>query len=166
MTIVMGVDPGPLESAYVLWDGEHIVEQADAKNEDILEALRDPGRSFNIVPPNVVAIEQIRGFGVMASDALFDTCWYSGRFYEAFGAHRTFMVPRKEAAAHVCGVGGISKDQFVREAIISRFGGKERAVGTKKDPGPLHGVSGHRWAALAICLTWWDKHAAVVGELA
>lgn len=166
MAIVLGIDPGPEESAWVLWNGERILEMGDVKNEDLLAALKDPVRSFNIVPPDVVAIEQIRGFGVMASDALFDTCFWSGRFYEAFGPDRTFMIPRKEAAAHVCGVGGISKDQFVREALIGRFGGKDKAIGTKKHPGVLHGVSGHRWAALCIAVTWFDKHAPVEAELA
>jgi len=68
------------------------------------------------------------------------------------------MLPRKDAAAHVCGQGGISKDQFVREAIIARFGGKEKAIGSRKEPGVLYGISGHCWAALAVALTWMDAH--------
>ena len=135
MSVVCGVDPGPEDSAFVLWDGSRIVEFGNAPNGDLLAALVDPVRSWNIVPPDVLAIEQIRGFGVMASDKLFDTCCWTGRFLQAFGEARTFWVPRKKAAAHICGVGGISKDSFVREALIAKFGGKEVAVGKKAAPG-------------------------------
>jgi len=108
----------------------------------------------------VCAIEQIRGFGVLASDKLFDTCHWTGRFLQQFGDHRTFMIPRKVAAAHVCGHGGISKDSFVREALIARFGGKDTAIGSKRSPGPLYGISGHLWPALAVAITYWETRRA------
>ena len=53
-----------------------------------------------------------------------------------------------------------AKDANVRQAIIDRFagvGGKAVAVGTKKTPGPLYGISNHKWSALALCLVWIDK---------
>ena len=52
-----------------------------------------------------------------------------------------------------------AKDANVRQAIIDRFagvGGKAVAVGTKKNPGPLYGISNHKWSALALCITWID----------
>ena len=153
---VIGIDPGPIESAYVMWDGSAVLDKGDVDNDVFRRLLQKDEWTDHC------AIEQIRGFGVMASDALFDTCWWTGRFFDAFGEHRTTMVPRKEAAKHICGVGGISKDQFVREAIIARFGGKERAIGSKKSPGPLYGISGHKWAALAVALTWHDLNCGAV----
>jgi hypothetical protein len=123
--IVIAIDPGPTESACVLWDGSRIVDHANPGNRELVTLLENPDGCFDHC-----AIEQIRGFGVMASDALFDTCMWTGRFLQAFGEHRTTWIPRKVAAAHVCGTGGISKDQFVREALIARFGGKETAIGT------------------------------------
>ena len=161
---VIGIDPGPEESGYVIWDGERILEFGNARNEVLAVALDNltypfppDGDRLFINEPEECAIEQIRGFGVMASDKLFDTCMWTGRFLHAFGQHRTHWVPRKTAAAHICGVGGISKDQFVREALIARFGGKELAVGIKKQPGPLYGISGHLWAALAVAITYYDQ---------
>jgi hypothetical protein len=41
-----------------------------------------------------------------------------------------------------------AKDANIRQALIDRFG----AVGTKKMPGPLFGVSSHYWAALAVAV--------------
>jgi hypothetical protein len=160
--IVIGIDPGPEESGYVLWDGAHILEFGNTDNHALLEALEDPVRNFQVMPPEHCAIEQIRGFGVMASDKLFDTCAWSGRFLQAFGESRTTWIPRKEAAAHICGQGGISKDKFVREALLARFGGSEKAIGNKKNKGPLHGISGHLWAALAVAITFFDRHAVKV----
>jgi hypothetical protein len=106
-----------------------------------------------------IAIEQIRGFGVMASDKLFDTCMWSGRFLQAFGESVTHWVPRKEVAKHLCQSFG-SNDKYVREAIISRFGG-EGAIGKKAQPGPLYGISSHLWAALAVALTCYDRRTAL-----
>jgi len=156
---VIGVDPGPESSAYVIWDGERIIGKDNRENKELLSYFAkwdEQTSSGHYTRGAVLAIEQIRGFGVMASDGLFDTCWWTGRFFQAFGEHRTYMVPRKKAAAHICGVGGISKDQFVREALIARFGGKDVAVGKKSAPGPLYGISGHLWPALAVALTYWD----------
>jgi len=160
---VIAIDPGPTESAVVLWDGEKIISSCDMPNENIVEALAEWDEAIPewdterpLDTDYVCAIEQLRGFGVLASDAIFDTCWWSGRFAQAFGMKRTHMIPRKKAAAHICGTGGISKDQFVREAIIQRFGGKEKAVGSKKSPGILYGISSHKWAALCIALYYWD----------
>lgn len=158
MSEVLGIDPGPEESAYVLWDGERILELGNAPNRDLLCSLEDPARSFNIVPPSVCAIEQVRGFGIMASDGLFDTCCWSGRFLQAFGEHRTAWVPRKQVSKHICGTAGISHDKFIREALITRFGGKDIALGKKAAPGVLYGVAGHLWAALAVAITWWDQN--------
>lgn len=155
--IVTAIDPGPTESAYVIWDGVRVLSHGDMDNEALLSIINPA--CFNGFATDRLAIEQIRGFGVMASDKLFDTCWWSGRFFQAFGPSLTTMIPRKWAAAHICGQGGISKDQFVREALIARFGGKDVAIGNKKSPGPLYGITSHRWAALAVAITWMDQYA-------
>jgi hypothetical protein len=167
-TIVLAIDPGPAESAYVFWDGERILAKGNITNGELLQQLRT---SFcrTILPdtahfgPDHCAVERIRGFGLMASDALFDTCEFVGRIQEAFGESRTTLIPRKEVARHVCQNTGVSHDKFIREAIITRFGGPE-AIGKKSAPGPLYGVAGHVWAALAVALTWYDRLAVAERE--
>jgi hypothetical protein len=48
-----------------------------------------------------------------------------------------------------------AKDANIRQALIDRFGGsKEAAIGTIKRQGPLYGVKGHEFAALAVAVTW------------
>ena len=51
-----------------------------------------------------------------------------------------------------------AKDRNVRLAIEDRRGGRRAAVGLKKSQGPLYGIKAHEWSALAIAITWFDKH--------
>lgn len=152
--IVIAIDPGPEVSAYVVWNGDRILEYENIANRDLLTHLvnaRERGK------PEVCAIEQVRGFGIMASDGLFDTCQWTGRFLQAFGEERTHLIPRKAVSKHICGTGGISHDKFIREALITRFG----PPGTKAAKGMLYGVAGHLWAALAVAVTYWDTKGTI-----
>ena len=163
--VICGIDPGPDESAYVLWDTEsqRILGKENVPNTQMLQMLSStvPLSFANLWPdgvqPQYLAIERVRGFGIMASDALFDTCENVGRFEHAFGAKRTSLIPRKGIATHICQNSGATHDKFIREALITRFGGEARAIGSKKTGyGPLHGITGHLWAALATALTCAD----------
>jgi hypothetical protein len=64
---------------------------------------------------------------------------------------------RATVKAHLCR-SAKAKDSNVRQALIDLFGGKENAIGTKKTPGPLYGISGDVWAALAVAVTWYDAN--------
>lgn len=152
--VLIAIDPGPEESAYVVWDGEHILSKGDEPNVVLVKWLATPALLRHA--PNICAIEQVRGFGIMASDGLFDTCQWTGRFLQAFGEPRTHLIPRKMVSKYICGTSGVSHDKFIREALITRFGGKDVAIGNKAKPGILYGIAGHTWAALALGLTWWD----------
>ena len=44
-------------------------------------------------------------------------------------------------------------DANLRAALLDRYGGSGRAIGTRKAPGPLYGVKSHAWAALALAVT-------------
>ncbi len=142
---VYGIDPGARESAVVTWDGEKIVGAYQAENYKILFALRETSG-------HVVAIEQIRGYGIVAGDDTFDTCEWAGRFAEAANHCQVIMLPRKEIKKHLCG-NTTTNDKYIRQALIDRIGPQ----GTKKAPGPTFGIAGHLWAALACAITAADK---------
>jgi len=148
--IVIGIDPGPAESAYVVWDGEQIVDLREYPNGTMVNAILTRWQ-FDILPPapGKVAIEQIRGFGVPAGNKLFDTCFWTGRFVERLGEENCILVPRGEVKKHF----QAHNDRFVREALIARLG----EPGTKKNPGPTYGMKGHLWAALAVAITAFDQ---------
>jgi hypothetical protein len=57
---------------------------------------------------------------------------------------------------HLCGTNK-AKDANVRQALLDMFprtgGGAVPQVGTKKEPGPLYGISTHAWPALGVAIT-------------
>lgn len=149
MTVV-GIDPGPKESAYVTWDGEKIVNPVDGflshctvPNEDMLSLLL-------ILHRLPVAIEWIEGFGLRVGQETFDTCRWVGRFEQAAGG--IHLLGRKAISSHLCNVAQAG-DKFIRQALIARIG----EPGTKRVPGPTYGIVGHEWSALACAVVYWDQ---------
>jgi len=49
-----------------------------------------------------------------------------------------------------------AKDGQIRNVLIDRWGGKDVAIGNKKQPGPLFGVTADCWQVLAIAVTFSD----------
>ena len=48
---------------------------------------------------------------------------------------------------------GAKRDSMVRHTMIEMHGGDRRtAIGNNNNPGPLHGVTSHAWAALAVAV--------------
>ena len=68
------------------------------------------------------------------------------------GLKRWRWIERREEKLHLCD-SPRANDSTIRQAIIDRFGGKDAAIGKKKVPGPLYGISGDVWAALAVAIT-------------
>ena len=145
--VIIGIDPGSKESAFVVWEAkkEFILTAKVFPNAELLEILRESYKS------EIFAIEQIRGYGIVAGDDTFDTCEWSGRFREAHESKggKVVMIPRKEVKRCLCG-NTTTNDKYIRMALIERFG----EVGTKKNPGRLFGISGHLWSALAVAVTY------------
>ena len=61
-------------------------------------------------------------------------------------------MPRRRVKLELCN-SVRANDASIRQAVIDIYGGKDRAVGRKATPGPLYGVSGDVWAALAVGIT-------------
>jgi hypothetical protein len=84
---------------------------------------------------------------------IFETVYWSGIFAQAFGLDSVVRIPRKAVKIHLCG-NMKAKDTNIRQAIIDRYGGKDKAIGTKKTGyGVLHGFSADTWSALAVAIT-------------
>jgi hypothetical protein len=109
-----------------------------------------------------VAIEMIASYGMPVGREVFETCVWIGRFQQALESPGTAeLVYRKDVKLHLCG-SPRAKDGNVRQALIDLFpatgGGKTPQIGTKKQPGPLYGMSSHAWAALGVAITAKAKH--------
>jgi len=140
-TTIIGVDPGPREFAWVLWDGARVLECGDAPNYQ-------PGSWLNVAGGRRVAVEWIESFGMAVGREVFETVFSIGRMSAMKDVR---LVPRRDVKLHVCG-SPRAKDGNIRQALIDRFG----PVGTKKNPGPLFGISKHKWAAVAVAVTAFD----------
>lgn len=139
--IILAIDPGPTQSAFVRWDGSRVIQcdwVVNAFVRDIV-AMRHHDET--------IAIEMIASYGMAVGASVFDTCVEIGRMVQAAEGRAT-MVFRRDVKLHLCG-SARAKDPNIRQALLDRFG----PVGTKKNPGPLYGVKSHIWSALAVAVT-------------
>lgn len=142
--MVLGVDPGYKQSAFVIYEpkAQIILNHAIVDNEILLNNIKDG--SLGAV--DLLAIEFPEGFGMTAGQELFHTCRWAGLFEGAFRG-KVQLCGRKAIKVHLCGHTS-AKDKDTREALIHRFG----EPGTKKNPGKLYGIASHGWAALATAI--------------
>lgn len=155
---IFAIDPGPKKSALVAFDGAIVTGHKHYDNHELLLALRhQPAR-----PGDVLVIEQIASMGMAVGAEVFETCVVTGRFIEAWsGAGETRAwgrMKRHEIKQILCGTQR-AKDPNIRQALIDRFGpGKDIAIGKKASPGPLYGIAGDEWSALAVAIAWWERN--------
>lgn len=149
--MILAIDPGPVESAWVLWDGEKLLSFGKRGNAQVLHEVL-PAASGQSRP--FLVIEKIACMGLAVGAEVFETVFWSGRFAQAFGADRCDRITRHAVKINLCG-SARAKDANIRQSIIDRFGGPA----TIKKGGPLYKVSGDCWSALAVALTWCDLKA-------
>jgi hypothetical protein len=152
---IIAIDPGPTRSALVYLEGERPTWTLLAENKVIRDALMMDCGLFEFDSMATVVIEQIESFGMPVGREIFECVFWSGRFAECWGGPWT-RVTRKAVKLHLCGQTR-AKDPNIRQAIIDRFGGQERAIGRKAAPGPLYTIKADLWSALALGLTYLDQ---------
>lgn len=143
--MILAIDPGNEVSGVVRLDGAAVLFADVMPNADVLELIR-------LSRPPVLAIEMIASYGMPVGAEVFDTCRWIGRMEQVRLPHPAQLVFRRDVKLHLCG-SARAKDANIRQALIDRWGGKARAVGTSKQRGPLYGVKSHAWAALAVAVT-------------
>jgi len=163
--LILGIDPGPRSSGLVLyaWDqtGPGVVVQS------IKDATLDTVRKFiddlADMEDAVVVVERTQA-GPPSTQVVLTT-EVVGRIMERCDAQNVrydTYYRRDVLQALACARIG-NKDSLVRMACIELHGGdKATAVGTKKNPGPLYGVSSHAWQALGVVcahvFSWHPNH--------
>ena len=148
--IVMAVDPGTEQSAFVIWNGVEIFAH-DIVPNDVMRAQYILGGKHIA---DVLTIEKIESFGMPVGKEVLRTVFWSGRFAEAWEPKRWEEVTRREVKIHICGHAR-ANDANVRQALIDRFG----PPGVKAMKGLLYKIKGHEYAALAVAVTFHDQHA-------
>jgi len=152
---VLGIDPGNVESAYVLLDDNlKPVRFGKVKNEELSDMIYR-GLSDECTG---VAIEMIASYGMAVGETIFDTCVWIGRFTEQVinesGITPTYIY-RKDEKMNLCHTMK-AKDSNIRQALIDRFG----IVGKKASPGFFYGFKSDIWAAMAVGVTYYDMYVA------
>jgi hypothetical protein len=148
---LLAIDPGNEESALLLYDDSGPVRWEKLPN-DIARQQIEGGQWI----ADQMAIEMVASYGMPVGATVFETCVSIGRFVELWeGLHpgqEAQFIYRRTVKLHICGTAR-AKDANVRQALIDRYGGKEKAIGKKATPGPLYGMSGDCWSALAVAVT-------------
>lgn len=146
MTVtVLAIDPGPTRSAWLILADGRVEGWAIESNLGLL--LAPPVRTVDLA-----VIEKVEGYGMPVGAEVFETVYYSGQLAEGLRQRGVPVqrIGRKAVKAHLCGTTK-AKDPNVRQALIDRFGGSA-AIGRKAAPGPLYGLSGDGWGALALAV--------------
>ena len=156
--MILAIDPGPEQSAFVLFDGERVRHHGIRPTSDVLAEASFRARQDALWITDAI-FEGVESYGMAVGAEVFETVFQTGRMFEAacrdYGDGHVHRLFRKQIKLHLCG-SVRAKDANIRQALIDRFGGS-KAKGTKAQPGPLYGVSSHCWAALAVAVTWHDR---------
>lgn len=150
MTQLLAIDPGPKESAFVLFSEGRIAAHDKILNGDMLDFRRD----FR----STCVIEMIGSMGMAVGAEVFETVFWIGRFFQV-NPDTCERMSRGVVKMHLCG-SMRAKDGNIRQALIDRYSdgsGAKSTIGTKKNPGPLYGFAGDQWQALALGVTYAEQ---------
>jgi hypothetical protein len=146
---ILAIDPGNIESAFVIVDDTDykIISFGKVDNNELLMGMWGLMDEFGY---QKTVIEMVACYGMPVGKEVFDTCVWIGRFYE-HSANVSLMY-RKDVKMNICNTMK-AKDANIIQALKDRFGDK----GTKKKPGWFYGISADVWQAYALAVTFIDS---------
>ena len=146
---VYGVDPGPQDTGWVIWNSKAVLECGITPNSQFLERLRDSKASIPMY------VEMIASYGMPVGKETFETCLWIGRYVEDWSilGFPWQLCYRLQIRTHHCR-DARAGDANVNTALRDKYGGK----GTKKNPGPFYSVKSHMWSALAVATYALESH--------
>lgn len=155
----IGIDPGNIESAYVVVEDDlsKVLEKGKVENHELMKLLTRFKLTYDI---RYVAIEMIASYGMAVGASVFDTCVWIGRFKE----HclkllwEVEFVYRKEEKMLLCN-SMKAKDSNIRQALVDRFAPNtpNKGKGYKSNPGFFYGFKSDIYAALAVACVFYEK---------
>lgn len=153
MTMLVAIDPGPEESAFVVFVDGAPTSFGKKPNVELLlplARLAECNQSAKLV------LEMIASYGMPVGAPVFQTCVWIGRFIQIWTSNGAphALITRQEVKLELCG-NRAAKGANIRQALIDRFGpDKRKAIGLKHKPGPLYGVKDDVWSALAVGIAY------------
>lgn len=147
---MLAIDPGNVESAYVVYDRRRRKFGAFGKvpNERLLSLIYH-------VKPDFIVCEEICSYGMAVGKTTFDTVRFTGRIQQlSLSEGIPFrLIPRYKVKASLAPLPR-KNDRDVRAAMLKLYGEQ----GTKAAPGPTYGMSKDMWAALAVAHAFSTYH--------
>ena len=159
--MLLAIDPGTTESAYVILNDElKPIKFGKVENTALTAIIPEVMYDYRI---NDVAIESVASYGMAVGKEVFETCFWSGRFWEIslrrMDLKSVKAIYRKEEKMNLCG-SMKAKDSNIIQALVDRFatGQPNHGKGTKKEKGWFHGFSKDVWQAYACGITYYDLY--------
>ena len=137
--IVVGIDPGPRKHGVIKWHGDRATNAEYLTTDGVEQYLDD------VEPFDVLAIEWVNCYGRAVGADVFETAYNCGRFSKWNGP--VVRIARPEVCLELVG-DRRAKKPTVNRFLLDTYGPK----GTMKKRGPLYGVAGHVWDALAVAV--------------
>lgn len=160
--MILAIDPGCTESAYVILDEQLKPVKFGKIDNDCMEAAIKYEFDWNKI--RHFAIEMVASYGMAVGKEVFDTVFWIGRFWEAAGCNADYpiakrLIYRKDEKMNLCHSMN-AKDGNIIQALIDRFayGVPNKGKGTKKNPGWFYGFKNDIWQAYAIGVTYYDLY--------
>ena len=155
MSIILAIDPGPEKSAWLIYNSETKLPEKFNINENRY-------LMYNLPSADEMVIEMVASYGMSVGKSVFETCVWTGRFIQEWLVEQgkeAVKIYRHQVKMHLCN-SMRAKDSNIRQTLIDKFsptgGGKCPQIGTRKQKGPLYGITKDLWSALAIAVTYTD----------
>jgi hypothetical protein len=151
---ILAIDPGTTQTAYAIYapDTASLLDFGILDNAAMLGHLDTIAENYPVMH---MAIEMMASMGMAVGQTVLETATWIGRYIQSWvtaPGHTYELIYRVDEKLHLCGTPR-AKDANIRQSIMDRYGSTRQAViGTKKNPGPLYGVSKDVWAAIAVAL--------------
>lgn len=156
---ILAIDPGNMESAYVIMNAETCepISFGKVPNADLISTIVNVG----IFGVRFFVIERVACYGMPVGREVFDTCEWIGRFSQVIDtAHdvEPEYILRMEEKQTICH-DNRAGDANIRRALIDRFAKHDLKAGkgTKRNPDFFYGFAADVWAAFAVGYTWLVK---------
>jgi len=152
---ILAIDPGPQKCGVVLYDTERRRVLEAWKARPVPELLDEITLRIKAAECDLVACERVQSYGISGSSLLY-TAEVFGRVRERaiLGGCQFVWLTRRDVLLwlDLLGAPG-NRDAAVRARMIEMHGGERAtAIGTKRTPGALYGVSSHAWQALGLAV--------------
>jgi len=160
-TKVVAIDPGNIQSAFVVWDGKAALAYGILSNEDMEGTLMryklaDESEDWFYV------IEKVACYGMAVGESVFDTVFATGRFSKCIEPYQSYRIPRGAVKMHFCH-SMRAKDGNIIQALKDRY--EPDLMPRQRPKGILKGLSKDCWQALALAVYCWDMLSSPQAEI-